>query len=283
MGGLDVVKYGMIIDINRCTGCYSCFLACRDEYCGNDYPPLSASQPKSGQFWMQVREVERGKYPKVKVSYIPMPCLQCKNATCIKAASNNAVFRRDDGIVIIDPEKAAGQKAIVSACPFGVIFWNHERNTPQKCTFCAHLLDRGEKNPRCVEACPTGALVFGDLSDPGGEISKIMASKVVEELHPEYGLEPVVHYTHLPKKFIAGEVVFGDRKDECAENVDVTLICGIARRSKKTDLYGDFEFEDLEAETEYSIRIECRGYAPKEITVKTLTDINLGEIILERN
>jgi len=196
---------------------------------------------------------------------------------------NNAVYRRDDGIVIIDPEKAAGQEQIVSACPYRVIFWNQERNIPQKCTFCAHLLDSGEKNPRCVEACPTGALVFGDLNDPDSEISQIKASKEVEELHPEYGLEPIVHYTRLPKRFIAGEVILGDREDECAKNVDIILVSRNARTSKKTDSFGDFEFEDLEAETEYSIKIEYQGYAPKEFTVKTSTDIHLGEIILDRD
>jgi Fe-S-cluster-containing dehydrogenase component len=76
-----------------------------------------------------------------------------------------------DGIVIIDPVKAKGQKAIVNSCPYRVIFWNAELEIPQKCTLCAHRLDEGEKQPRCVEACPTGALVFGDLDDPGSEIA----------------------------------------------------------------------------------------------------------------
>lgn len=277
-----MAKYGMIVDINRCNGCYSCFLACRDEYCGNDYSPYSAPQPHSGQFWMRVNEKERGKYPKVKVSYIPILCMQCENASCIKAASDHAVYRRNDGIVIIDPEKAAGRKEIVSSCPYRVIFWNEALSVPQKCTFCAHLLDKGWKTPRCVEACPTGALLFGDLSDPNSEISKIKASRDVGELHPEFGLQPNVHYLKLPKRFIAGEVIFSDKKDECPENVEITLLNGTVRVSKKTDSFGEFEFEDLEADTEYIVKIEYQGYAPKEFAVKTWTDINLGEIILDR-
>jgi Fe-S-cluster-containing dehydrogenase component len=282
MGGLVVVKYGMIVDVSRCTGCYSCFLACRDEYCGNDFPPLSASQPNSGQFWMNIQEIERGKFPKVKVAYIPIPCLHCRNAACIEASLNNAVYRRDDGIVIIDPEKAVGQEAIVSACPHRVIYWNREKHSPQKCTFCAHLLDGGEKIPRCVEACPTGALVFGDLNDPDSAISKIKALKEIEELHPEYGLEPLVYYAHLPKRFIAGEVILDDRKDECAVNVDVILVGGKTRMSKKTDSFGDFEFEGLRSDTDYTVRVEYPGYASKDLSVKTRTDINLGEIVLTR-
>ena len=97
-------------------------------------------------------------------------------------AQNKAVYRRQDGIVMIDPVKAKGQKQIVTACPYRVIEWNEEKQIPQKCTFCAHLLDKGEKEPRCVESCPTGALVFGDLDDPKSEVAKLMASGKTEAL-----------------------------------------------------------------------------------------------------
>jgi len=280
MGGIETMaKYGMVIDITRCNGCYNCFLACRDEYCGNDYPPYSLAQPMSGHFWMRIIERERGKYPKVKVAYTPVQCMQCENAPCIEIAKNNAVYRRDDGIVIIDPEKAVGQKEIVSACPYRVIYWNEEKNIPQKCTFCAHLLDAGWKEPRCVEACPTGALVFGDLDDPNSEVSKLVASGKVEVLHPEYGLQDKVCYIGLPKRFIAGAVVFGD-KDECAENVTVTLIGEGGKKTVKTDNYGDFEFEGLPEEKEYTVKIEYPGYAAQQFSVQTKVDVYLGEIIL---
>ena len=277
-----MARYGMVIDITKCNGCYNCFLSCRDEYCGNDYPAYSLSQPFAGQFWMRLIEKERGEYPKVKVAYIPVPCMHCEEAPCIAASSNNAVYRRPDGIVIIDPEKAVGQKEIVSACPYRVIYWNQEKDIPQKCTLCAHLLDKGWKEPRCVEACPTGALVFGDLSDPNSEISRIKASQEVEVLHPEYGLKPGVCYIGLPKRFIAGEVILADREDECAQNVRVLLEDKTAKRTIKTDNFGDFEFEGLEPDTEYTIKIEHEGYAPKEFSVNTRTDICLGEIVLER-
>jgi len=274
-----MAKYGMVIDISKCNGCYNCFLACRDEYCGNDYPPYSLAQPMTGHFWMRIIERERGQYPRVKVAYTPVLCMQCENAPCIKAALNGAVYRRPDGIVIIDPEKAVGQKQIVSACPYRVIYWNEEKNIPQKCTFCAHLLDKGWKEPRCVELCPAGAMIFGDLEDPNSEVSKLMASNKVEALHPEYGLKEKVRYIALPKRFIAGTVVFGD-KDECAENVDVTLIGDGVKQTIKTNNYGDFEFEGLPAEKEFSVKLEHPGHAPKEFTVQTKIDVYLGEIIL---
>jgi len=273
----------MVIDTSRCNGCYNCFLACRDEFCGNDYPPYSAAQPYTGQFWMRLIEKERGKYPKVKVAYAAVPCMQCENAPCVKASPDNAVYRRPDGIVIIDPEKAVGRDEIISACPYRVIYWNEEKKLPQKCTFCAHLLDKGWKEPRCVEACPTNALIFGDLEDPDSQISKVTASQDLEELHPEYGLEPGVRYIGLPKRFIAGSVVLGDEEDEWAENVDVTLTDKSEKKTVKTDNYGDFEFEGLQPEQEYSLKIKFQGYAPKEFHVRTTTDIYLGEIILSPN
>ena len=72
-----MTRYGMVVDITRCNGCYNCFLACRDEHCGNDFPPYSASQPHTGHYWMRLVEKERGQYPKVKVAYTAVPCLQC--------------------------------------------------------------------------------------------------------------------------------------------------------------------------------------------------------------
>lgn len=271
----------MVIDINRCNGCYNCFLACRDEHCGNDYPPHSLAQPMTGQFWMRVVERERGKYPKVKVAYTPIPCMHCDDALCIKIAPEGAIYRRPDGIVLIDPEKAKGRKELVSSCPYRVIYWNEEAQIPQKCTFCAHLLDAGWKEPRCVEACPTAALSFGDLDDPRSEPGKRLATGKAEVLHPEYAMQERVTYIGLPKRFVAGSVVFGDT-DACGENVSVTLSGDGEKKITKTDNYGDFEFEDLLEDKEYAIRIEHPGYKSQELNVHTKIDVYLGDVILTR-
>jgi Fe-S-cluster-containing dehydrogenase component len=281
MGGLrTMAKYGMVIDVNKCNGCHNCFLSCRDEYAGNDYLPYSAAQPLHGQYWMQIGEKERGSYPKVKLSYIPLPCLHCGDAPCIKAASNGAVYRRADGIVLIDPEKALSKKEIVNSCPHRVIFWNEEKNIPQKCTLCAHLLEEGYKQPRCAEACPTGALTFGDLDDPESDIVRLLNGTKTEELEPAYKLKPKVVYVGLPKRFIAGEVVLSNQRDECAEGVKVTLIEGNESKILETDNYGDFEFEGLTANSSYTIRVEHEGYVSQEMTVQTRLDVNLGEVVL---
>ncbi len=276
-----MTRYGMVIDITKCTGCYNCFLTCRDEFAGNDNPGYAAPQPMSGANWIKLLEKERGQYPKVKVAYTPITCMHCDHASCVKLSPNGAVYRRPDGIVIIDPEKAKGQKELVSLCPYRVIYWNEEKQLPQKCTLCAHLLDKGWKEPRCVEACPTGALVFGDLDDPNSEIAKLMASGKTEALHPEYGLKEKVRYIGLPKRFIAGSVVFGD-KDECAEGIKVTLSGEGEKQTVKTNNYGDFEFEGLAADKEYKVKVEAEGYKSQSFAVKTNIDVYLGDIFLTK-
>jgi len=276
-----MAKYGILVDVTRCNGCYNCFIAWKDEYCGNDHPPYSASQPMTGQFWMKINEKERGKYPHVKVSYTPMPCMHCEKPKCMEIAGDCSIYKREDGIVIIDPREAKGRKDLVSACPYRVIYWNEEKQVPQKCTMCAHLLDQGWKEPRCVEACPTGALLFGDLDNPESEISRALADGRAAPLHPEYRMNEKVRYIGLPGKFIAGSLVFKDT-DRCAEGVTVTLTGEGEKKSQKTDNYGDFEFEDLQSDKQYTVDIDSPGYKSRSFEVKTLIDVFLGEIFLER-
>ena len=104
-----------------------------------------------------------------------------------------------------------------------MIFWNEELQIPQKCTMCAHRLDEGDKEPRCVEACPNLAMTFGDLDDPNSDIAKLVASGKTEAFHPEHETSPLVTYIDLPKRFITGEVVRKDVPGECAQGVLLTL------------------------------------------------------------
>jgi Fe-S-cluster-containing dehydrogenase component len=274
-------KYGMVIDITKCTGCYNCFLTCRDEYAGNEFPGYSAAQPMTGQNWIKVTEKERGQYPKVKVAYTPIICMHCENPNCVKMAYDNAIYRRKDGIVIIDPVKAKGQKQLVSSCPYRVIEWNDEQQVPQKCTFCAHLLDSGDKEPRCVESCPSGALIFGDLDDPKSEVAKLLASGKTEILRPEYGMKEKVAYISLPRKFVAGTVIYGD-KDECAGGAKVTLSGNGEKKTVTTNNFGDFEFEGLPDNKEFEVKIETSGYKSQTLGAKTSSDVYLGVIKLNK-
>jgi len=134
-------QWSLIIDVEKCEDCNNCFLSCKDEHVDNEFPRYSVAQPKHGHRWINIMRKERGQYPLIDVAYLLIPCMHCDNAPCIKKAQNGAVYKRQDGIVIIDPEKATGQKGIVDACPYDAIWWNEEKNLPQKCTLCVHLLD----------------------------------------------------------------------------------------------------------------------------------------------
>ena len=274
-------KYGIVIDVAKCTGCYACYLACKDENCGEEHPGYTAAQPMTGQFWLNIVEVERGTYPKVKLDNIPILCGHCENPACTQQAENGAVYKREDGVVMIDPEKSVGQKQIVNTCPHRVIFWNEEKQIPQKCDMCAHLLDQGYSKPRCVEMCPTDALLFGDLNDPNSEVSRLVAEKKPYSLHPEYELEEKVLYLNVPKKFVAGTVVFKEN-DQCAKDVNVTLKGAGIEKKYLTDVFGDFWFEDLEGKTNYTVEISANGYKKISVPVRTNNDVNMGEIFLEK-
>lgn len=173
------------------------------------------------------------------------------------------------------------QKRIVDACPYHVIFWNEEKKLPQKCTFCIHRLEQG-KTPRCVQVCPSGALIFGDLDDHKGEVYKILTSGKVEVLNAELNTKPRVYYTGVPKYFIAGSAVYED-VDECADGVAVTLTERATGKSMSTttDNYGEFEFDGLDA-GKYVVQLECAGYMAKTIDVNLKTDNYLGAIFLSR-
>jgi len=277
-----MVKWGMVIDASRCVGCYACYIACFDEHIGIDHRPIAAPQPESGHRWMDIKVREQGVCPKVKVTHTPLPCLMCADAPCMKVDSGGAVTRRPDGIVIIDPEKARGQRRLTGSCPYGVIYWNEELDTAQKCTFCAHLLDDGWKQPRCVEACPTQALVFGDLNDSSSAVASRMSEPQIEELRPDWENRPLVHYIGLPRRLICGEVVLADRPEEPAPGVMVTLRRDGEVHTDATDSYGDFEFRDVDAGKPSLLQVSHPGYVSRELAVPAHKDIDLGAVELQR-
>ena len=272
-------KYGIVVDVAKCTGCYNCQLACKDENCGEAHEGYTAAQPMSGQFWLHVSEVERGAFPKVKLNHVPKMCGHCDNPACMNQAKDGAVYKREDGVVIIDPEKAKGQKDIVNTCPHRVIYWNDVLQLPQKCDMCAHLLDKGYAEPRCVELCPTGALTFGDLNDPNSEVAKLVAEKNPESLNASYGLNENVLYLNVPKKFVTGTVVCKNT-DLCFKGVKVTLKGEGVEMVTETSAFGDFWFEGLEKNTKYTVELEAEGHEKMTFEATTLKDVDLGEIFM---
>jgi tetrathionate reductase subunit B len=264
-----------IMDVTKCGGCRTCQIACKDEHCGNDWMPYAKPQPETGQFWLKVKENVRGTVPKVKLAYVPVMCQHCADAPCITACANKAIYQRDDGLVIIDPAKCRGSKLCVDACPYGAIYFNMGLGIAQKCTGCAHLLDRGWpiKEPRCVDYCGNACLKFGEESDFAAEIAK------AEVLPPNFGTAPKtrVYYLGLPKRFIAG-TVFDPDKDEVVIGATCTL-SGDGTGSVKTDGFGDFWFDGLKVGT-FSLKIDAGGKTFTKDSIKTDKDVNLGAVAL---
>ena len=229
----------LVIDIDKCNGCYNCQVACKDEHVGNDWTPIAKPQPDTGQFWMKVTDIVQGTVPKVRVRYMHDTCQQCDEAPCIAGCKSHAIYKREDGIVIIDPETCTG-------------------------------------NRNCLDACPTGALKFGEEEELKDLIAK------AETLKPESGAKPRVYYLNLPNKFFIAGAVYDPEADECLEGATVTLtnLASNAAETLATDYFGDFWFEKQEP-GRYSLRIEKAGYNPVTLdAVEASKDLNVGDIEL---
>ena len=274
----------MIVDINKCNGCYNCFLACKDEYTGNDYPPYSVAQQNDGRPFMKMTEKEMGKCPQVKVDYIAQPCLQCRNATCVKMATDGEVYRRPDGIVIIDPTRAKGQKQLVDACPYGHIWWNGELDLPQAWPFDAHLIDQGWQQTRGQQSCPTGAMRAVKVED--AEMERLAREQELEVMGSAQSAKPRVYYKNLwryTRCFIGGTISAAqDGIVDCVEGAAVRLLKNNIQVAETTsDNYGDFKFDRLEEGSgHYRVEVMFSGRAKKAIDVDLGVSANLGEIRL---
>jgi tetrathionate reductase subunit B len=184
----------MVIDLERCIGCQACTVACKAE-----------NGVRLGAFRAWVSRKESGEYPAVKRHFLPRLCNHCKNPACETVCPTGATFKRDDGIVAIDHKKCIGCRHCMGACPYNVRYYNPDRDpgeerfparthgTVDKCDFCLHRVDKGVV-PACVNTCPTGARIFGDLSDPGDEVNRLVSGGTAVTLLPQFGTEPSVFY-----------------------------------------------------------------------------------------
>jgi Fe-S-cluster-containing dehydrogenase component len=279
-----MTDYYAIVDVSKCVDCRACVIQCKDEYALNDYLPYSAGMTFRGQKWIRIETLERGKFPKPKWSSIPVLCMQCDNAPCVTAAKDGAVYKRPDGIVIIDPVKSKGQKQLVNSCPYGLIHYNDEKDIPQKCTFCIHRLEKGLV-PRCVQACPGNAIKIGDWGQLLGAGSSLAGAAGVgkpETFHPEYKTGPNrVNYVGLPKTFVTGCLI--DSKGECLADAAVALRDTdakgqIGNMSTNSDFLGDFWFDGLDAKRTYELTFSKAGKT-KTLSVTPDTDTDLGDIV----
>ena len=276
-------KWNMIIDVAECTNCNLCTLAAMDEYVGNEWPGYSAPMPKHGHKWINILQKERGQMPMIDIAYAPTMCNHCDDAPCIKAAPKGAVNKRRDGIVLIDPVKAKGQRQIVDACPYGHIWWNEELQLPQAWTFDAHLIDQGWQQTRGQQSCPTGAMRAVKVEDE--EMAQLAREQGLEVMRPELNTKPRVYYRNLwryAKCFIGGSVA--EEKNgvvDCVEGASVQLVKdGASVALTTTDNYGDLKFDKLDENSgRYSVQIFSSGRT-KTVEADLGVSVNLGDIML---
>ncbi len=286
-------KWNMVIDVSLCENCNNCTLATKDEHVGNDFPAYSAPQPRHGHEWIEIKQRFRGVEPMVDVAYLPTMCNHCDAAPCVAAAgSGGAIYKRPDGIVIIDPQKAKGCRDLVKSCPYDAIWWNEELQLPQKWIFDAHLLDQGWREPRCVQACPTGALRSLHVED--ADMQRQVRDEGLETLLPGLGTRPRVYYRNLyrySKCFIGGSVTASrEGVVECLAGAKAILRIGDAHIADATsDTFGDFKFDGLEARSgPYGLDVSHPQFGTETRTVRLegesayLGEVRLGNL-QERN
>ncbi|MEM9878276.1 MAG: 4Fe-4S dicluster domain-containing protein, partial [Pseudomonadota bacterium] len=211
-------------------------------------------------------------------------CNHCDDGPCQKVGGD-AVKKRDDGITIIDPVIAKGRKDIVKACPHGAIIWNEELELPQIWTFDAHLLDQGWPRPRCVDACPPGAIEAVKITD--AQMREKAEAEDLRVLRPEIGTRPRVYYKNLDlyeKCFIAGTVIsMRDGIEECVEDAIVTIYLGDNKVAEvATNEFGEFKADKLGPDTgNYRIEVKHSAFGSASTSAQLGESVYVGEITLE--
>lgn len=173
-------RYGMAIDLRTCMGCAACVVACKVE------------NKVEGGNRCRVTQRSAGDFPNVHLEIFSERCNQCSDAPCVDNCPTGASHYANGGVVLVDAAKCTGCKACMAACPYDARFIN-EAGVAEKCTFCLHRVEKGLE-PACVSTCPSRAMIFGDLSDPASEISRVLGARKHRALIPEAGTKPNLFY-----------------------------------------------------------------------------------------
>jgi molybdopterin-containing oxidoreductase family iron-sulfur binding subunit len=218
----------MVIDLDRCTGCQACAVACKVE---NNVPFASPedSERSLGISWMQILPTSEGEFPDVRKRFMPVLCMHCDKPPCVPVCPTGATYKSEEtGIVAQIYSRCIGCRYCAVACPFTVKFFNwsdpewpeemsarlspdvsvRAKGVVEKCTFCSHRLPKAREKARaekrkmrdgdyvtaCTEVCPMRAITFGDLDDPDSRVAELKKSPRAFRLQEDIGTEPKVFY-----------------------------------------------------------------------------------------
>jgi len=216
----------MVIDLSRCVGCQSCAVGCKVE----NNEPLGIWWNRVLTVGGKEIDQPSGNFPNVQMNYLPLACQHCDNAPCVKVCPVTATYKRSDGTVQVDYGRCIGCRYCMAACPYGVraFNWGNPQYSPgisfpvghqgdhidpdpssgpnrlvytpsrprgvvEKCSFCVQRIDEGVE-PFCIQVCPTGARIFGDLDDETSKISVVVRNGRAQQLLPELGTSPKVYF-----------------------------------------------------------------------------------------
>jgi molybdopterin-containing oxidoreductase family iron-sulfur binding subunit len=217
----------MVIDLDKCTACQACVVACRQE---NNVPFSEEDQADMGRaiFWMELIPEIEGEYPKLKARYMPRPCYHCDHPPCVRVCPVGATYRNPEGLVGQVYGRCIGCRYCTAACPYTARYFNwyapewpeemrgntnpdvyvRTKGVVEKCSFCVQRIRKAKDKARmenrpirdgevvtaCAETCPTDAIFFGDLDDPRSVVSILSRSRRAFKVEEHLGTEPKVIY-----------------------------------------------------------------------------------------
>jgi len=273
-----MVRYGMLIDLKSCNGCKACMTTCKanhsipvGEYAGREYYRI----------WPM--EVELGKFPYVVRNLTPLLCMQCEAPPCVGVCPiPGAIYRREDGLVLIDEKKCNGCKLCIPSCPYDALYFRADKQVVDKCTLCVENIDEGLL-PECVRTCPAQAMFFGNLEDPESQISKLIKEWDAKPLHPEHGTKPSVYYTSHAARLRG--MVESKETGQAVRGANITLECLDEEGTVSTFTGSDgvFFFWNLKVRREYWVGIEFHDFRHRKLKLYLDEEyMELGRIPITR-
>ncbi len=197
-------QLGLVIDLDICVGCHACAVNCKEWNSGGHAAPLTDDDAwgaaPSGVWFNRVHAFEAGEGASGRTVNFPKSCLHCAEPACVSVCPTGASYKRAaDGIVLVNESICIGCKLCSWACPYGAREFDADEGVMKKCTLCIdriynETLDEADRVPACVATCPVGARHFGDLGDPGSEVSRLVAARDGYDLMPELGYRPTNKY-----------------------------------------------------------------------------------------